>query len=74
MASLHHSEHSVLGADIYVHEAKALVVAVLVFVSLGQLSEVALIQCPAMGGKGGQTIRKQKPSTGIHYSASLPRC
>ena len=53
MASWHHPEHAVLDADIYVHEAKAPIVAALVFVSLGQLSEAGLIQCPAKGGKEG---------------------
>lgn len=59
-ASQHHSEHSVHGADICVHEARALVVAVLVSVFLGQQLEVEIIQSPPEDRKEGQIIRKKK--------------
>ena len=45
----HHSELAVPASDIYVHGAKAQVVAVLIFVSLGRLLEVEPIPSQADG-------------------------
>lgn len=59
-ASQHHSGHSVLDADIYGHEAKALVVVVLISVFLGQLSEVERVQFPAKSGNKEANAYKKK--------------
>ena len=49
------------------HEAKVLVVVVLISVSLDQLLEVGLVQFPAKSGNKGQMITKNNPKQKLTF-------